>query len=47
MNERLLILAPDLPQRKRLGDTRVGLANVLGLVVGCSIAILLIVLLTG
>jgi hypothetical protein len=47
MNERLLILAPDLPQRKRLGEVRVGLANVLGLVFGGGVAIALITLLTG
>jgi hypothetical protein len=47
MDERLLILAPDLPQRKRLGDALVGLANALGLVVGGAIAIALIALLTG
>jgi hypothetical protein len=47
MDERLLILAPDLPQRKRLGETRVGLANVVGLLVGGGVAVALIELLTG
>jgi hypothetical protein len=47
MDERLLILAPDLPQRKRLGEARVGLANAVGLLVGGGVAIVLIELLTG
>jgi hypothetical protein len=47
MDERLLILAPDLPQRKRLGEARVGLANVVGLLVGGGVSIVLIELLTG
>jgi hypothetical protein len=47
MNERLLILSPDLPQVKRLGEARVKLANMLGLVVGGGVAIALIALLIG
>jgi hypothetical protein len=47
MDERLLILAPDVPQAKRLGEARVKLANALGLVVGGGVAIALIALLTG
>jgi hypothetical protein len=47
MNERLLILTPDVPQAQRLGETRVKLANVLGLVLGGGVAIALIALLTG
>jgi hypothetical protein len=45
MDERLLILSPDLPQVKRLGETWIKFANVLGLVVGGGVAIALIALL--
>ena len=47
MYERLLILEPDSTQVRRLGEARVTLANLAGLMLGLAVAIALIALLTG
>jgi hypothetical protein len=47
MYERLLILEPDRAQAKRLGITRVMVANAIGLALGAGVAVLLIAALTG
>jgi hypothetical protein len=47
MNERLLILAPDSAQTKRLGDGWVTVANLVGLALGGGVAAALIAALAG
>jgi len=47
MYERLLILEPDSRQVSRLGESRVKLANLAGLLLGLAVALALIAILTG
>ena len=47
MYERLLILEPDTAQARRLGGRWVTAANAVGLLVGCAVAIALLIALTG
>jgi hypothetical protein len=47
MYERLLILAPDDRDAKRLGAGRVTLANAIGLALGGLVAVILIAALVG